>query len=722
MLKIDYKLEQVGTNKQFTISSDLKGELLGGRRRFTLTGKNGKGKSFLMNLLSYGLLQEQRVDDWFVSSISNKIASIGDEGLYNLEYDFELIMTPDESIISSMNSSGSRKVQFKKNGKIGAPVSFTALDKLIDVIYDIPVDINSRLESVLSNVSSDIKYLEKDVRESIEKLSNIKLSATDVRDEQRISLLERQRKSLEDLELIPKISNLTLLKKSRERLSLLKTVADYTKSLGESERMTEELQKLNQRLKGKTKPKGSGDNQAEIEKLLAQTRRIEDQYIVNRDTVYSILGNNEIVKQRIYDKCPDELETISGFLDPISLYTEKDVIEASKILINCFEDIKTDLLNDESIQLAQNLDLIKMALKGLAQSAESEGMSLIFGKSLDEVIEAIEVKSSGLDKTDYNSYINNIVANIKVMFQPLPELFKLNASITKARKKTVLTEKDKKLLALFDKRALLKKQKPMLDKETIKLRTILINNLEDSSFIDDYQKMILLKTRMKDEDKINQYSTFPGFGLDRIAKDILSLENTIKSLETKRNGYDTQVNYEKSKPEAPFGKEVIAKLEQQISMLSILLIELESWGSTLNKYKKGEVIVDLTESEQRLFEVLGKIIANSFDGHLILDDEEVVKIQNYNLLTKNFETENDGEFYSLEYLSNGISSSNYLRQKINQSDKPYVLVFIDEIGDMDSDSLSIVKETIESVDNENRLLLALLATPSDNSELKLNSF
>ena len=256
MLKIDYKLEQVGTNKQFTISSGLKGELLGGGRRFTLTGKNGKGKSFLMNLLSYGLLQEQRVDDWFVSSISNKIASIGDEGLYNLEYDFELIMTPDESIISSMNSSGSRKVQFKKNGKIGAPVSFTALDKLIDVIYDIPVDINSRLESVLSNVSTDIKYLEKDVRESIEKLSNIKLSATDVRDEQRISLLERQRKSLEDLELIPKISKLTLLKKSRERLSLLKTVADYTKSLGESERMTVELQKLNQDLKVKLNRRG----------------------------------------------------------------------------------------------------------------------------------------------------------------------------------------------------------------------------------------------------------------------------------------------------------------------------------------------------------------------------------------------------------------------------------------------------------------------------------
>lgn len=721
MLKIDYKLKQVGTKKQFTISSDLREKLLEDSRRFTLTGKNGKGKSFLMNLLSYGLLQEQRVDDWFVSSISNKIASIGDESLYNLEYDFELIMTPEESIIGSMDSSGTRKVQFKKNGKIGAPISFTTLDKLIDVVYDIPVDINTRLESVLSNVSTDIKVLETDVRETIKKLADIKLSATDVRDEQRISSLERQLKSLDDLELTPKMSKLTRLKKSRERLNLLKTVGDYTKSLGELDRMTIELQKLNQRLKGKSKPKGSGDNQAEIEKLLAQARAIENEYRGDRDSVYSTLGTNEIVKQRIFDKCPDEFEMISGFLEPISLYTEKDVINASKILINCLEDIKIDLLNDESIKLAQNLDLVKMALRGLAQSAESEGMSLIFGKSLDEVIEAIEVKSSGLDKTNYNTYINNLVANIKRMYQPLSDLFRVNANIAKARKKTVLTEVDKKLLSLFEKRALLKKQKPLIENDTIKLRTILTKNLEDSSFIDDHEKMILLKSRMKNEDSISQYSSFPGFGLDRIAKDIRTLEGNISVLETKRNGYDKQITYEKAKPEAPFGKAVIAKLEHQIAMLSSLLIELESWGKTLTKYKNNSPFLDLTDSEQRLFEVLGRIIAHSFDGRLILDDGEVVNIENYNLLTKKFETSND-VFYSLDYLSNGISSSNYLRQKINQSEKPYILIFIDEIGDMDSESLSIVKDTIESVDDENRLLLALLATPSDNSELELNMF
>jgi hypothetical protein len=123
-----------------------------------------------------------------------------------------------------------------------------------------------------------------------------------------------------------------------------------------------------------------------------------------------------------------------------------------------------------------------------------------------------------------------------------------------------------------------------------------------------------------------------------------------------------------------------------------------------------------------LFDILGQIIANSFDGRLFLDDGKEVQVSNYNLLTKNFETDGGSHFYSLEYLSTGISSSNYLRQKIRQSKKQYVIVFIDEIGDMDSESLGLVQKEIEKVDNEQRLLLSLLATPSNNVNLNLKEF
>jgi hypothetical protein len=75
------------------------------------------------------------------------------------------------------------------------------------------------------------------------------------------------------------------------------------------------------------------------------------------------------------------------------------------MLISCNDKIKIDLLNDETVKLARNLDLIKTALKVLVDNSESATISVIFGKSIDEVIEAIEVKSRGFDKTDYNLFI-----------------------------------------------------------------------------------------------------------------------------------------------------------------------------------------------------------------------------------------------------------------------------------------------------------------------------
>jgi hypothetical protein len=219
---------------------------------------------------------------------------------------------------------------------------------------------------------------------------------------------------------------------------------------------------------------------------------------------------------------------------------------------------------------------------------------------------------------------------------------------------------------------------------------------------------------MKSQSNISKYTSFDKFGMDRVQKDIQDLKINLATLEEKREDYQTLIQREQTKPAAPFGKEKIDAIDKQISMLSLLLIEVENWNTTLVNYRKGKAFYELNDSEQRLFDILGQIIANSFDGRLFLDDGKEVQVSNYNLLTKNFETDGGNHFYSLEYLSTGISSSNYLRQKIRQSKKQYVIVFIDEIGDMDSESLGLVQKEIEKVDNEQRLLLSLLATPSNN--------
>jgi chromosome segregation ATPase len=207
-------------------------------------------------------------------------------------------------------------VQFKKSGKLSAPVSFTVLDKLIDVIYDIPVDIDSRLENVLSSVSVEIKDLEVEIRDSLDNLSNIRLSATDVRDETKIAQLVRQTESLDSLELLPKREKLRELMKARTSINLLTTVSNYAKCLGDLERSVDEQSKLDKRLKGKTKPKGSGDNQAEIDSLMKEASSIERQFIKDRDVFYSAIDESQIVKDKLSELCPDELEIIRGIFRP----------------------------------------------------------------------------------------------------------------------------------------------------------------------------------------------------------------------------------------------------------------------------------------------------------------------------------------------------------------------------------------------------------------------
>ena len=116
------------------------------------------------------------------------------------------------------------------------------------------------------------------------------------------------------------------------------------------------------------------------------------------------------------------------------------------------------------------------------------------------------------------------------------------------------------------------------------------------------------------------------------------------------------------------------------------------------------------------------IIAESFKGKIYLDEGTEVNVTNYNLLDKHFETDKPEVFYSLEYLSTGLASSNYLRQKINRTEKPYVVVLLDEIGDMDDQSLKYVQDEIIRLDEQKRLLLCIMATPSNDKELVMDKF
>ena len=56
MINVEYKLEQVGSAKEFGLNESVASYLKNSTKRYKLKGPNGKGKTFLMNLIASALL------------------------------------------------------------------------------------------------------------------------------------------------------------------------------------------------------------------------------------------------------------------------------------------------------------------------------------------------------------------------------------------------------------------------------------------------------------------------------------------------------------------------------------------------------------------------------------------------------------------------------------------------------------------------------------------
>lgn len=721
MINVEYKLEQVGSAKEFQLNESVASYLKNSTKRFKLKGPNGKGKTFLMNLIASALLQDQRHDDWFIPSITSKIASVSNTKLYNLEYDIELRINEDVSIVCKKDLTGDRLVQYKKKGELRAPMSFTALDKDVDVIYDIPVDIGKRLENVISDSVANLERLKSDYTLAAKTIANVKLMASDSKDEQVIERLNRQIVSIDDLELKPALREKQELTKIRKELLIIAEYKDYLNVYQSIQRFEKELNALNKQLKGKVRPKGSGDNTIALRKLNQRLSTEEKDFLTARDKFFSDLHDNEKVKSLFISKCAEPMEIYEDYLKPLSGYDELEVESAINQLSNGLDEILVDLINDDAIKFARSLDVIKRALEGLSK-VEGREVDLIFGKSIEDILEALENEAKGLDTTDYNQVIKAFQSSLKDAKSKLKLIYKTHIEISRESKKAVLTEDDKKILQKFEKRKQIKTDLPDLKKRLEVISSRIVSSTGENSFLDNIDTALNHFNKSKDKASLQDYVVHPGFGIELVKKRIQIKGKEIENLEIKTAELKILLDREQRKPDAPFGKAQIKRLEGYTRAFSILITELDNWIRTLKSYNRGEYIFRESSSDGRLFNALGMIIAESFKGKIYLDEGTEVNVTNYNLLDKHFETDKPEVFYSLEYLSTGLASSNYLRQKINRTEKPYVVVLLDEIGDMDDQSLKYVQDEIIRLDEQKRLLLCIMATPSNDKELVMDKF
>jgi Cdc6-like AAA superfamily ATPase len=143
-------------------------------------------------------------------------------------------------------------------------------------------------------------------------------------------------------------------------------------------------------------------------------------------------------------------------------------------------------------------------------------------------------------------------------------------------------------------------------------------------------------------------------------------------------------------------------------------------------FSKREEISELSKMTQNslfgksFLQISGNYIAKSMDNKLLKSDGVFESFKYFNIIKKEFELL-DGSVIKQDDIATGLASGNYLKQRISNLEGKYLVILLDEIGNMDKKILQEVIESIKKIENEGRLVLALLAKPG-NEGITINSY
>ena len=126
----------------------------------------------------------------------------------------------------------------------------------------------------------------------------------------------------------------------------------------------------------------------------------------------------------------------------------------------------------------------------------------------------------------------------------------------------------------------------------------------------------------------------------------------------------------------------------------------------------GELNSDDSLEYKSYMKIIGEYVA-SLMGNKIIYQDSIVEIAyiDYSSKTPYFVTPEDKKIAFSDF-SGGQGSSNYLKAKLNINEERKFIVLIDEIANMDNKSLDMVIERLKELDENNKLLLAILVEPA----------
>jgi hypothetical protein len=721
-MKIDYTLNILKEKVQYSPRLEFINPIINSKSKiFEIAGDNSYGKTFLLRLISYAFMADKLPTEVLLDSLRESITCYDDKEKYDLTYEIEFLLNENLKLKLWKESGRERLITIGDS----PPLSYKNIHKDFNVVYDVPLNPNERLKGVIS----DLKIWNENIYKKLDRYINIlRISINDfdnIRDDLKIDELNKELKLL-DTEIADREDNYEKLLKTKELLEGYISIKDLCVNYQNQLLKTSQFGKMQTAFKKLKKPnKILKKDESVILNLSGKLNNLKDDFrTIIKDFIIELNKHNKIKEiiendyslNEYYNQLKStEFET---FVSPTDSEFER--------IYSRINEIKSKITNFVDNEETGKSHKINHVLQELL-------------KQIDEIIlvgaEDILNEITRIDSKFLKSEISKRLAQYSISDYKSVKFFfgsdistKIRSVVENARKVKREIEKENSKLSIDDDgdkyyaaKAEIDRTKSEIERNNSTITQLKYNitqkikNFKEEN-MNDYDKANNLLSITKMQISNNSYTDNPQ-------KAISEINSTLSNYQNKIREFNRQKLLAASRLEIESRKKIGTFTEYQKEKYRLLLKRIIGMRKTVNSYQTIiENIINLSYestniNNQDFIKVAGSVIAHSLDYKILRSNGEYIKLFYYDLIERDFHCENE-IIINVSEISTGLASGNYLKQRIQNVEGKYVIILLDEIGNMDQNTLKEVIKSIKVLEDQNRLLLAILTRPS-TGELKV---
>ncbi len=729
-MELDYALEIVKEKKNFSPNEVITKYLNSTHSRIIeINAGNGYGKTFLLNLIAYSLRGTEIKKDTINSTLKERISRYNISNDYLLSFDIKYDLPNGQSLISTKKKGSNEIGTYIKdidgindNINLGAPT----LHKELTIFYDVPSDPGNRLNGVLDSIFNLNLKLTDSVLQLYTLVNTLSNKCENTKNNNLVFELENERETFitseESIKLLinKKADQLKQIVKAINILKLQEELRNFETFKIDSDRKYSIFSKIKKPTIEKPKDekiiidlgKKLDDLVSSlVEKILGVIKIIESNQII------ALLNENPNLKEIYNNFTKINQSKIKSLEQGEAQKLGDDFFKISSGLITIILNIEKNPENQERQQYQTFLEFL--------DTIEPKILTEVIKINKNEIIKTLQKKINDLQlPADFKSekkFLNNLGESAKEI---LAKIFITNRDIIKEKNKVATNPNDTEIYYSSKESFEIASQK-LKDCETE--ITLLKNELKSAGLTDSIISDRQLLSRELGVLSSNSELKALMINKESSRKELLEskkrLEDEKTQIERKRILVELKLENENKKSDELLTTDQKNRLKNiAMSIQAIQLIHRRF--STF--FSKREEISELSKMTQNslfgksFLQISGNYIAKSMDNKLLKSDGVFESFKYFNIIKKEFELL-DGSVIKQDDIATGLASGNYLKQRISNLEGKYLVILLDEIGNMDKKILQEVIESIKKLENEGRLVLALLAKPG-NEGITINSY